>query len=95
MVPRFCWLLLELHESLYSMKGFPVSTCASIIANQSCCALITRRGLQGDGMLGAEQQHEGDILVNKEGQPVWCKATVHTPHPSERLAKRNPCQRSL
>jgi hypothetical protein len=34
-VPRFCWLLLRLHESLKSMYGLPVSTCASRIANQS------------------------------------------------------------
>lgn len=27
MVPRFCWLDLRLQESLYSMKGLPVSTC--------------------------------------------------------------------
>ena len=29
MVPRFCWFDLRLAESLYSMKGLPVSTCAS------------------------------------------------------------------
>ena len=28
MVPRFCWLDLRLHVSLYSMYGLPVSTCA-------------------------------------------------------------------
>ena len=73
MVPRFCWLLLRLALSLYSMKGLPVSTCvcggggglgdgagesrrgspggrgpsprtcASRMANHSCCALIVLR----------------------------------------------------
>ncbi len=28
-VPRFCWLDLRLHASLYSMYGLPVSTCAA------------------------------------------------------------------
>merc|ERR1719453_2951182 len=39
MVPRFCWLLLALHASLYNMYGVPVSICDSRILNQSCCAL--------------------------------------------------------
>src|SRR5579862_6614890 len=43
MVPRFCWLLLRLHESLYSMNGPPVSVWASRIEYQSFCALIVFR----------------------------------------------------
>lgn len=34
-VPRFCWLLLRLQESLYSMYGVPVSIWAVIIASHN------------------------------------------------------------
>ena len=43
MVPRFCWLLLRLQLSLYSMKGVPVSIWDSSTANHSCCARTTLR----------------------------------------------------
>jgi len=42
-VPRFCWLLLRLHESLYSMNGVPVSICAPVMWSHSFLAAITRR----------------------------------------------------
>ena len=38
-MPRFCWLDLRLHASLYSMYGVPVSIWDSRMANQSCWAL--------------------------------------------------------
>jgi hypothetical protein len=34
MVPRFCWLLLPLQASLYSMYGVPVSIWDSMMAYQ-------------------------------------------------------------
>ncbi len=40
-VPKFCWLDLALHASLYIMYGLPVSTWASRMANQRACALMT------------------------------------------------------
>ena len=30
-MPRFFWLLLKLHASLYSMYGVPVSTFAGVV----------------------------------------------------------------
>src|SRR3569833_3332306 len=45
MVPRFFWLLLRLQWSLYSMKGVPVSVCASRMAYQSFWALTVLRPL--------------------------------------------------
>ena len=38
MVPRFCWFDLRLQWSLFRMRGVPVSSCESSIANPSCCA---------------------------------------------------------
>lgn len=42
-VPRFCWLLLRLQESLYSMYGVPVSICAPMMWSHNFLAGITRR----------------------------------------------------
>ena len=42
-VPRFCWLLLRLHESLYSMNGVPVSICEPMMWSHSFLAGTTRR----------------------------------------------------
>lgn len=53
MVPRFCWLLLRLQASLYSMYGVPVSVCASRMANHSFCALTVRRARPSRSYLAA------------------------------------------
>jgi len=42
-VPKFCWLLLRLHESLYSMYGVPVSICEPMMWSHSFLAATTRR----------------------------------------------------
>ena len=52
MQPRFCWLDLRLHASLYSMYGVPVSICASRIANHSSCALTALRACATRGAAG-------------------------------------------
>mmetsp|Transcript_39604 Transcript_39604/g.88625 ORF Transcript_39604/g.88625 Transcript_39604/m.88625 type:complete len:212 (+) Transcript_39604:1118-1753(+) len=51
MVPRFCWLDLLLHASLYSMYGVPVSIWESQIANHRSCALTTRLARPSDSYL--------------------------------------------
>jgi hypothetical protein len=40
MVPRFCWFDLRLQVSLYSMYGFPVSTCRTACDVSQVCASV-------------------------------------------------------
>ena len=63
MVPRFCWLDLRLAESLYSMKGLPVSTCAGRVGmrERSAGSLYSMKGVAGLRLRTCAQEKQGGI----------------------------------
>jgi len=69
-VPKFCWLLLRLHESLYSMYGVPVSICAPMMCSHNFLAGTTLRPCPSLSYLHHHQTQDDHCSLHSHGPSI-------------------------
>lgn len=77
-VPKFCWLLLRLHESLYSMYGVPVSICEPMMWSHNFLAGMTRRPRPSLSYLRSHQTYRDQCLLQSLRRYITFTVHIHT-----------------